>query len=109
MSIPAKHLKKLNYLVQAHQIIVKLGTDKKILAALNELSENPELRKQVAKDPAAYIKRKGISLPRGAKVTFRENWGGEINFVISTPGGGSVSASASYSDSEGFQCEVKAQ
>jgi hypothetical protein len=104
MPIPAEHLKHLTYLVQAHQMFVTLGTDKKILAALNELSENPELRKQVAKDPAAYVKSKGISLPKGAKVTLAEgSWKISIEVQI---GDHNFGASASYDSKSGFNCNV---
>jgi hypothetical protein len=104
MPIPAEHLKQLTNLVQAHQMFVTLGTDKKILAALNELSENPELRKQLAKDPEAYVKSKGISLPKGAKVTLTEgSWKVTVEVQL---GDHNFGVSASYDSKSGFNCSI---
>jgi hypothetical protein len=72
MPIPAKHLTALKGMLAHHQLIIKFGTDPKVRAALNELSDDYDLRKRISKDPMAYIKSKKIALPRGAKVSFRE-------------------------------------
>lgn len=72
MPIATKHLKALKGQLRHHQIIIKFGTDPKVRAALNELSDDYELRKKIKGNPKAYLRGKRIALPRGARVTFRE-------------------------------------
>jgi len=72
MPISARHLKALKGMLRHHELIIQFGTDRKVLAALTELSNDYDLRKRISKNPKAYLIGKKIALPRGAKVSFRE-------------------------------------
>jgi hypothetical protein len=72
MPIPARHLKQLKAQLRHHEVIIRFGTNRKLLGAIAELCDNPDLRKQISKNPGGYFKQKRIALPRGSKVSFRE-------------------------------------
>jgi hypothetical protein len=52
----------------AHERIVRLGRDGRILAALGELSADPDLVDRLSADPAAFVHERSIELPAGARV-----------------------------------------
>src|SRR6266516_4546705 len=87
MPVSADHLKELDELLRGHKFFVQLGENKQILAALNELSDDPKLREQFEESNQYihdYIKLKQISLPAGASVSFREKSPFEISIKIET-------------------------
>ncbi len=63
----------LKGLAQALEIGVKLGKDRKVLAALNELEDNADVRRAAIRNPRAYVRRKRITLFKGAKVAISES------------------------------------
>jgi len=68
-----RNLGDLKSLALALEVGVKLGSDPKVLAALNELEDNADVRRAAIRNPQAYVRRKRISLPKGAKVTIHES------------------------------------
>lgn len=84
MPIPAKHLRDLKEMTQTHEILAKFGKDKRVLAALKELSNDYDLRLRVVKNPYAFAKAKKIRLPRGAKLVMEESSPWRISITIST-------------------------
>lgn len=98
MALPLQHLKKLKRQLRHHEIIIQLGTDPNLRRALTELYDDRDLRKKISNDPGGFLKQKGVRLPRGAKVSFREfspRWRIEVGWN----GHG-----AGYDSGEGFFC-----
>jgi len=81
MPLSRNELTRLKGLAAAHQYIADLGKDKNAIAALNELQDDPELWKELFRNPAAFAKSRGIPLPKGAKITVtrQKKSGGEVN------------------------------
>jgi len=55
----------------AHELMLRLGRDPELLRALDELHDQPDLGKRIAKDPRAFFEKRGIELPDGAAVRVR--------------------------------------
>ncbi len=103
MPIPRKHRADLEYFVSAHKFILAMASDRKVLAALEELSDDPDLRQEVAKNPTAYLKRKRIVLPRGAKVSLTEgSWRVQVTVTQ-----GKHSTTVGYDSDSGFYSDKK--
>lgn len=60
--------KSLQREIRAHDAILSLGRNRKIVVALNELVDEPELIDELKRNPAAYARERGITLPRGTVV-----------------------------------------
>jgi hypothetical protein len=54
--------------IQAHQLVLALGRNKKVLDALAEVAGDPQLTDEINRDPQAFAKARGIELPAGLKV-----------------------------------------
>lgn len=52
-----------------HETLIKLGQDPKILAALGEIYDKPELANQLQSDPGTFTQARGIQLPAGMTIT----------------------------------------
>ena len=50
--------------IERHVALVDLGQNERLLGALDELEENPEVAEKAARDPRAFAKSRGIVLPR---------------------------------------------
>jgi hypothetical protein len=48
--------------MRIHELVLDLGRDERLLEALAEIADNPELAKRAAADPLAYAREKGISV-----------------------------------------------
>jgi hypothetical protein len=98
MPIPKSHLTKLEKLLYPHELLVKLGRDRRILMAIEELRDNPKARDECKKSPAAFAKARGIALPRGAKIVFKaDNWSAKVSVTV-----GKTTVWGSYDSSSGF-------
>jgi hypothetical protein len=106
--------------IQLHKTILKVGRDHKIMEALDELYDKPELTSQLAEDPEAFTTTRGIQLPPGATkivvlsppsqplvvgvdfslgaTDFRLEWSAQSGFSVRQLSGG---ASTSSSDWDG--------
>lgn len=51
--------------IRIHEQLIALGRDRKVLDALRELAGNREYAREVARDPAAAARERGIELPAG--------------------------------------------
>ncbi len=52
--------------IKLHKLILKIGRDRKILEAVEELFDKPELAAELASDPDAFIAARAIQLPSDA-------------------------------------------
>ena len=60
---------------KAYEKLQKVVKHPKLQAALDEFQGNPEKRKEAAQDVAGYLRRKGIDIPEGVEVQFKDdNW-----------------------------------
>ena len=51
----------------------KLARDPRLLAVISELHDSGEERRKAAKNATAYLKRRGVAVPEGMKVTLIDN------------------------------------
>ena len=99
MAIPAKHLRELREMTRTHEMLAKMGKDKRVLAALKELSGDYDLRLRVVKNPYAFIRKKNIRLPRGAKVVMEESSPWRISVSVTV---GKTTVTFGYDSGSGF-------
>jgi len=52
-----------------HETLIKLGQDPKVLAALGEIHDKPEVADQLQSNPQAFTQARGIQLPPGLTIT----------------------------------------
>lgn len=90
MAIPAKHLKRLEAELSAHEswlrtlrrqiaaleseasaheMMLRLGRDPDLLRVLDELHDQPDLGERIAEDPRSFFEQRGIEVPDGAAIT----------------------------------------
>jgi hypothetical protein len=50
--------------IDRHLALVDLARDERLLAMLDELDDNPEVVEKAARDPRAFAKARGVSLPK---------------------------------------------
>lgn len=53
--------------------LAELADDPRFQEALSVLETDAAARRQAKQNPEAYLKAKGVRLPQGAQVTFKEN------------------------------------
>jgi hypothetical protein len=53
---------------RAHERILELGRDERLLAALGELSGEPRLLDRLEADPATFLRERGIDLPPESRI-----------------------------------------
>jgi hypothetical protein len=63
-----RHIADMEAEAEAHEAIVRVGQDERLLEALGELYDDPELAKRISEDPDGYAREKGIELPPGAEI-----------------------------------------
>jgi hypothetical protein len=69
-----------------HEIIVELGHNQKLLAALRELDETPESLIGAVGDGKKFLNRKRVKLPAGTTITFKKNTKGwQMDILVKEP------------------------
>jgi hypothetical protein len=82
---------------KAHRIIANIADDADVLAALDDLTDNPMERAQAAADPEGWAKGKTLEGPQGARVFFDENnWAVGVQFDV-----GDSTFTIGYSSTDG--------
>jgi hypothetical protein len=61
----------LDHQIQRHEELIALGRDDRVLYALGELVDHPELVTEAAGDPRGYARARGIKLPITVDVDVR--------------------------------------
>ena len=54
--------------VEVHEALLALGHDANVLAALNELYDDPELGGKIAERPVEHFVKKGVAFPPGTTI-----------------------------------------
>jgi hypothetical protein len=86
MPIPAEHRRQLQHTLgiherllnrairdqRLHELSLRLGRDPRVLAVLDEFSDNRELFRAAARDPRRFAQEREIDLPSDVNVVFRE-------------------------------------
>jgi hypothetical protein len=62
----------------AHEMMLRLGRDRKLRQILDELHDQPKLVRRIAEDPRAFLNEREIELPEGAVVTVTIDAGGPV-------------------------------
>jgi hypothetical protein len=91
MSIPASHLRKLRKDLEghakrldhlreqisrlaeeasAHESILKIGRDERVLKAVNDLTD-PNVASEMKRDQKSFLRQRGLGLPEGSEVDVR--------------------------------------
>jgi hypothetical protein len=73
------HEERLNFLqvqahamereIRAHEIILGLARQERILALLGEFADSPEAAERASRDPLSYARQRGVELPDGLQVS----------------------------------------
>ncbi len=66
-----RQIEALEAEASAHKMILRLGRDRDLRRALDELHDQPDLGKRIAEDPRSFFEKRGIEVPDGATVTVR--------------------------------------
>lgn len=89
--------------IALHQILVGLGRDDAVVAALGEVYDTPALFEEMRDDPRAFFKSRGVQLPRGATISVEgEGSGASVLMEVSR---GRQGFRARWSRSGGFTAE----
>lgn len=67
--------------IRRHEELLALGQDERLLNALGELLDNPELARAASRDPRGYARERGVELPPKMEVTLRFH-DGRIEMLI---------------------------
>jgi len=62
-AVLADQCRVLDQQIERHLALIELGRDERVLHALSELVDHPELVAEAARDPRGYAKARGIKLP----------------------------------------------
>src|SRR5438270_3059383 len=54
--------------ISFHETVLQVGRDPKVLALVEEINDNPKVADQLARDPNAFTRAKGIKLPPGGTI-----------------------------------------
>jgi hypothetical protein len=66
-----RHVEGLQDEVSAYEMMLALGRDQRLLRALEDLYDRPELFEQAADDPRAFFEERSVRVPEGATVTVK--------------------------------------
>jgi hypothetical protein len=67
--------------IRTHEELLALGQDERLLNALGELLDDPELARAASGDPRGYARERGLELPRNMNLTLRFH-NGQIELLI---------------------------
>jgi hypothetical protein len=79
--------RELAAMVRSHEIIIELGRNKRLLAALRELDASPAAVASAVEDGQRFLNKRKVKLPAGMVVSFRRRAGGwEMGMVVDEAG-----------------------
>jgi hypothetical protein len=112
--MPAKHLQQMQKMAETVSAYGELTGDEtvrgigqilgdvKFRAVLNEFHDSPESRRKASRNATAYCKRQGVKVPRGIKVTLKDNnWRASLCAKVEVFGVG-IEYGAHYDSESGF-------
>jgi hypothetical protein len=73
MPMPREHRKQISILANSLRDFSAFLEDRKFQAALDEFHDKPAARALASKDLVGYLKRKGVMIPDGMKLTLHDN------------------------------------
>src|SRR5688572_23906297 len=73
MPMPTEHREQATALARLTQDLSRFLRNPRFRAALNEFHDNPKARKSASKNAASYLKRRRIKIPKGMKITLKDN------------------------------------
>jgi len=59
--------------MRGHELVVELGHNQKLMAAMRELDESPESLAAAVEDANKFLKKKRVKLPAGTAVSVKKN------------------------------------
>jgi hypothetical protein len=72
--------------MRGHEIIVELGHNRKLMAAMKELDERPESLAEAIEDGNKFLKKRRVKLPAGTTISVKKRAKGwEMNFRVDEP------------------------
>ena len=72
MPRPPEHDRKREDKAQYHERAARLYRNPQLNNALDELMDNSAAREEARRDPAAYLRLKGVNLTEDTKVSFKQ-------------------------------------
>jgi len=58
--------------MRGHELLVELGHNQKLMAAMREFDDSPESLAEAVKDGNKFLKKKQVKLPAGTKVSVKK-------------------------------------
>jgi hypothetical protein len=89
----------LSHASALHKALVELGNDERLIGALGELYDRPELFGEAAQNPRGFLTSRGARLPRGAQIAVGDR---EITMELTR---GRQGLRARWSRANGFSAE----
>jgi hypothetical protein len=71
LSTLQRHIAGLQDEVSAYETILALGRDPRLLRALKDLNDRPELFETASDDPRAFFEERSVRVPDGATITVK--------------------------------------
>jgi hypothetical protein len=62
--------------MRGHELVVELGHNEKLMAAMRELDERPESLAEATEDGTKFLKQRQVKLPAGTTVTVKKRSNG---------------------------------
>jgi len=54
--------------LMVHETVLSVGHDAKVLGALGELCDQPELADEIADQPEEFFRQRGVAIPRNTRI-----------------------------------------
>jgi hypothetical protein len=58
--------------MRSHELVVELGHNQELMAAMRELDDRPEALAEAVKDGNEFLKKKKVKLPKGTTVSVKK-------------------------------------